>query len=270
MAKIKVGIIGCGTIGTELARSCTTRMREAIVLAGICDTDEEKARLLAKALKGNVPVLKIDALIEKTDLIAEAASASVSADILDKAIKAKKDILIMSIGGLLGKEKLLDKAAAAGIRVFLPSGALCGVDGLKSAAVGKISSVTLTTRKPPKGLVGAPYLKNKGMDPLAIKEETVIFEGSAEEAVAGFPQNVNVCAVLSLAGIGGKNTRVKIITSPAFTKNIHEVEIEGESGRIVTRTENAPSASNPRTSRLAVFSAIATLEGAARSVRIGT
>lgn len=270
MKKIKVGIIGCGTIGTELAAACQTRLYKTMSLIGICDTDNDKALILQKKLKNKVPVLKPDELIKKIDLIIETASAKISADILKKAVSREKDILIMSIGGLLGNEDLLKMAAKAGINVYLPSGAICGLDGLKSASVGRIDSVTLTTRKPPKGLEGAPYLVKNNINLAAIRGETVIFDGNAKDAVTGFPQNVNVCAVLSLAGIGAENTRVKIVTSPDYTKNIHEVEIEGESGRISTKTENVPSKINPKTSRLAVFSAIATLEGIAKNIRIGT
>ena len=270
MRKIKVGIVGCGTIGSELAAACQTRMVDAVTLVGICDIDDNKAKLLKQSLKGTVDILRLNELIRKVDLIVEAASASVSANILKQAIKAGKDILIMSTGGLLGGEDLLEKAARAGIKVYLPSGAVCGLDGLKSASIGKIDSVTLTTRKPPKGLKGAPYIKEKNIDLASINKETIIFDGNAIEAVRAFPQNVNVCAVLSLAGLGAGNTRVRIVTSPDYTKNIHEVEIRGKSGSIYTKTENVPSKTNPKTSQLAAFSAIATLEGITKNVKIGT
>ncbi len=270
MSKLKVGIIGCGAIGTEIAKACQGRLKDKIGLAGICDIDESKTRALNKALAKNVPVLNLEDIIKNSGLIVEAASAAMSASVLEKCIDAGRDCLMMSVGGLLGREELLQKAKEKSIRVYIPSGAICGIDGLKSASIGKIDSVTLTTRKPPKGLAGAPYLKEKNIDVLSIKEEKTIFEGSAEEAVKGFPQNVNVSAVLSLAGVGAKKTRVKIVTSPAYTANIHEIEIAGEFGRIVTRSENLPSKANPKTSALAIFSAIATLEGIASSVRIGT
>ncbi|MCX5665853.1 MAG: aspartate dehydrogenase [Candidatus Omnitrophica bacterium] len=270
MNRIKVGIIGCGTIGSEMARACQDMLKSSVDLVGICDLVEEKALGLQKSLKEKTPVLKFDELIKRSGLIVEAAGAKISAEILKKAIAGKKDVLIMSIGGLLGNESLLDKAERSGIKVYLPSGALCGIDGLKSASVGRIDSVTLTTRKPPKGLAGAPYIINNNIDLSSIKEETVIFEGTASDAVKGFPQNVNVAAVLSLAGLGAANTRVRIVTSPDYTKNIHEVEIKGESGTITTRTENLPSKVNPKTSQLAVYSAIATLKGIVKSVRIGT
>jgi len=176
----------------------------------------------------------------------------------------------MSTGGLVGREELLQEAEKNNVKLYIPSGAICGVDGLKSASIGNIDSVTLTTRKPPKGLAGAPYLKSKNLDLSDIREETIIFEGSAIDAIGGFPQNVNVSAVLSLAGIGAKKTRVRIVTSPAYTKNVHEIEIIGDFGKITTRTENVPSRTNPKTSALAVFSAIAALKGITSSVRIGT
>jgi aspartate dehydrogenase len=270
MSKLRVGIIGCGTIGSQMAHACQTRLKDYVGLVGLCDLIEEKVRILQKTLKEKTPILGIDELMKVSDLIVEAAGAKISAEVLKRAVKNKRDVLIMSIGGLLGNESLLKDAQGAGIKVYLPSGALCGIDGLKSASIGRIDSVTLTTRKPPKGLAGAPYITKNNIDLSSIKSETVIFEGTASDAVKGFPANVNVAAILSLAGVGAGLTRVRIVTSPDYTKNIHEVEIKGESGNITTRTENLPSKVNPKTSQLAVFSAIATLEGIVKSVRMGT
>ncbi len=269
-SKLKVGIIGCGTIGSEIARACQGILKDKVDLFAICDIDKDKAAGLKKALKNNLKILELDALIRAADLIVEAASAKISADILKKAIERSRDILIMSVGGLLGNEELLESAEKKGIKVYIPSGAICGLDGLKAAAVGRIDSVTITTRKPPKGLEGAPYIVENKIDLDAVGRETVIFEGSAKEAVKGFPQNVNVSATLSLAGIGADRTRVLIVTAPDYTKNVHEVEIKGSFGVIRTRTENVPSKTNPKTSELAILSAIATLEGITRSVRRGT
>lgn len=270
MKKIKVGIVGCGVIGTSIAVACRSRLAHAVELAGVCDIDEDKILILNRSLKKRARALKLDQLIKKTDLVVEASSALISAKIVERCVKNNRDCLVMSVGGLLGRESLLERALEKGVKVYIPSGAVCGIDALKAASVGKISSVTLTTRKPPKGLEGAPYLAKKGINVNAITTETVIFEGSARDAVKGFPANVNVSAVLSLAGIGAANTIVRIVTSPDYKKNVHEVEITGDSGRITTRTENVPSEANPKTSALAIYSAIATLEGIARSVRIGT
>ena len=268
--KLKVGIIGCGTIGRAIAEACQKELIGNIDLVAVSDIDKEKAFALTKTIKTKVPVIGMSELIKRSGLVVEAASASISAKVLSSCISAKRDCLVMSVGGLVGKEKLLARAAALGVRVYIPSGAIAGIDGLKSAMEAQVTSVTLTTRKPPKGLVGAPYLKENRIDLSKVDGETVVFEGSAEDAVKGFPQNVNVSAVLGLAGIGAKRTRVRIVTSPEYVGNVHEIEIVGSSGRITTRTENMPSVTNPKTSALAIFSAIATLKSAASSVRIGT
>lgn len=268
--RLKVGIIGCGTIGGEIARACQAVLKNKVELSGICDLDTKKAAVLSRSLNGNARVMKMKELIKRSQLVVEAASASVSAKIAASCVAAKKDCLIMSVGGLIGKESIFKLAEKRGVRILIPSGAISGIDGLKSAMAGRVDSVTLTTRKPPKGLAGAPYLKDNFIDVFAIDRETVIFEGSAAEAVKAFPQNVNVSAVLSLAGIGAKKTRVRIVTSPDYIANIHEIEITGESGSIRTRTENRPSKTNPKTSALAAYSAIATLKAAASSVRVGT
>lgn len=269
-AKIKVGIIGCGAIGTEIALACESRLCGRVELVAVCDADSAKAASLTVRLAKPVPAVTAERLIARAGLVVEAASAKISAGVLEQCIRRKRPCLIMSVGGLLGREDLLARAEEAGVRVFIPSGALCGIDGLKSAAAGSVTSVTLTTKKPLAGLAGAPYIVERRIDLGGIRTETVIFEGTAEEAVKAFPQNVNVAAVLSLAGIGARSTRVRLMTAPSYTRNVHEVEIEGEFGRILTRTENLPSKSNPKTSAMAFYSAIATLDGSTRCVQIGT
>jgi aspartate dehydrogenase len=268
--RLKTGIIGCGTIGLEIAKACETALKDKFELFAICDIDAAKAASLNGRLKNKVPVLKCDELIEKSDVVVEAASAAVSANVLEKCVRKKKTCLIMSVGGLIGKEALLASAGKKGVGVYIPSGAICGVDGLKSARSGRIETVTLTTRKAPKGLAGAPFLLEKGIDLAGLKEEKVVFEGDVLQAVKGFPQNINVSAILSLAGIGADKTRVRIIAVPGLERNIHEVEIVGDFGRITTRTENVPSKANPKTSQMAVLSAISTLGSIANSIKIGT
>jgi aspartate dehydrogenase len=267
---LKIGIVGCGTIGSSLARAVQERFRDNAELAALCDTAEEKASGLVKTLKNKPRILPAEELVEECDFIIEASSKNYLPALLQLVIAKGKDILIMSTGGLIGNEDLLKQAEEKGCRVYIPSGALCGIDGVKAAKLGEIRNATLTTRKPPKSLAGAPYLVKNKIDLSKIERETVLFEGTVEEAVEAFPQNINVAATLSLAGIGPLKTRVRIITSPAYTTNSHEIEIEGDFGRLWTKTDNLPSVQNPKTSYLAVLSAIATLKGVIESIKVGT
>ncbi len=269
MRNLKVGIVGCGAIGTELAQAIDREIKDTQLVA-LTDIDEEKAKRLAYSLKRKPEILPLDRLIERSDLIIEAASKDLVSSLARKVIEQGKDIMIMSVGGLLGNEDILDLAKKKGSKIYLPSGALAGLDGVKSASIGKIDSVILTTRKPPEGLKGAPYIIKNKIDLDTITKETVIFEGSANEAVEGFPKNINVSAALSLAGIGKEKTKVKIIADPNLKKNIHEIEVKGEFGRLISRTENLPSPKNLKTSYLACLSAIATLKGIVSNIKVGT
>lgn len=270
MAKLKIGIIGCGAIGGFIARTCQERFSDKIEIVGVCDIVKSKSESLVKSLKKKTEILEIDELINKSDLVVEAASKDVSASIAEKAVSIGKSAMIMSVGGLLGRRDLFDLAEKKGAEIILPSGALCGLDGLKSASTAGIKNVILTTRKSKRGLEGAPFLIKNKIDLEKIDKETVLFEGNAREAIEGFPKNVNVAALLSLAGIGPEKTRVKIIYSPSIERNIHEVEVIGDFGKFSARTENVPFPENPKTSFLAALSAIATLKNVVSNIKIGT
>ncbi|MFH1783189.1 MAG: aspartate dehydrogenase domain-containing protein [Candidatus Omnitrophota bacterium] len=251
----KIGIVGCGVIGSSIAEFISKKLKGRGKLVALADIDTEKAKRLSKKISSHPSVTDLETLMKISDLIVEAANPKVSSLVIQKAVKAKKDALIMSTGGALKHLSLLKKAKLLGINIYIPSGAICGLDGLKAASIGKVTKVGITTRKPPKGLIGAPYFIEKGIDISSIKKETVVFSGTALEAIKHFPKNVNVSATLSILGIGPKKTRVNIVTSPEYTSNTHEVEVEGDFGKFSVRCQNVPSKENPKTSQLAIYSA---------------
>lgn len=269
MKVIKVGLIGCGTIGARLAEAITHEI-DGMELVAVSDLVEERARELASRLSSQIAIKSIEEIADEVDLVIEAASAKAVPKVIMAALSKGKDALIMSTGGLLERLDLLESARNRGVHIFLPSGAIAGLDAVKAAKGGRISSVYLRTSKPPSGLKGAPWVVEKGLDLDNIGQPKVIFQGNALEAARGFPANINVAATLSLAGIGADQTKVEIVADPNLRRNVHEIQIEGDFGRIITRCENLPAPSNPKTSYLAVLSAIALLKGITDSVRVGT
>ena len=226
--------------------------------------------VLQKQFLFHACLLPLAQLGRLSDLIIEAASPKVAAQVIRLACKWNKKVLIMSVGGLLHPQiaELLKKNLA---RIFCPSGAITGVDGVLAASCGKIRKVRLTTRKPPEALMGASYFLQKRFPVLKTdSEERRVFFGTAVEATKHFPQNINVAAVLSLAGIGPERTQVEIWTSRSYKGNRHEVLVEGDFGTFTTVTQNKPAPGNPKTSYLAILAAIATLKKAFASVRVGT
>jgi len=267
---LRVGVVGVGTIGSEICRAIAGGVVQA-TLIGISDVDYAKAESLARSLKRSVPVMALADLIQASDLVVEAASRAAAPAIIRQALERSRDVMVMSVGGLLEcAADLVALAARQGRKLYVPTGAIAGLDAIKGAMVGRVSKVTLTTRKHPRALEGAPYVVQKGIDLQGLKMPTIIFSGSAEEAVPAFPANVNVAAALSLAGVGADKTEVRILADPGCDKNIHEIEAEGEFGKLFVRMENVPSPTNPKTSYMAALSAIALLRRITASLVVGT
>ncbi len=270
-SRLKIGVFGCGTIGSAICRAIDKGVIDADLVA-ICDRDPAIEHL-ADSLVTHPEAMNIRRMAKSVDIVVEAASQSAVRRIAPAVLLAGCDLMVMSVGAFSDAElldSLKDLALRNRCRIYIPSGAVAGIDGIKSAKVGGIESVVLTTRKPPSGFSGAPYVEERGIDLSSLTEETLLFEGSAADAVQAFPANVNVAGTLSLAGIGYEDTVVRIIADPGTTRNVHEIEVKGEFGVLTVKNENLPSPMNPKTSYIAVLSAIATLKKLTEPVWVGT
>ncbi len=267
-AALCVGIVGLGTIGRAIAHALDSG-EVAAQLTAVQSRNMDRARAFAATLRQPPQVVALPALITASDLVIETATQAALATIAPLTLEAGKDLMVLSVGGLLDYPEWAGLAARQGCKIYIPSGAIAGLDGVKGACVGQVDAVTITTRKPPKGLAGAPYVEERGIDVFALTEETLIFEGSAREACKGFPANVNVSAALSLAGIGPDRTRIRIFAVPGSTRNMHDIEVIGEFGRMTAHIENVLSETNPRTGKLSYLSAIAMLKEIVGAVRCG-
>jgi aspartate dehydrogenase len=268
--KLKIGIIGCGAIGTELAALLKSRFANRVSFAAFCDLEASRSQGLARRVKQGVAT-SLSRVIDLSDLIVEAASASVSALIAEAALRRGKDVLVMSVGGLLGHERsLMSLASRSQGRLLIPSGAIAGLDAVGALAWVGIESITLKTYKPPKALEGASGLRELGVSLKGLKKEKTVFSGTAHEAVRLFPQNINVVAALSLAARGQVVPRVRIIAVPGLTRNVHEIEVVSKAARVTVRCENVPSPENPKTSYLAVLAAAAVVGRRLDPVSVGS
>lgn len=267
---MKIALIGCGAIGKVIAGSILEKRVDA-QLSYVYDIDVEKARKFSERFKTEYmdfeKILKQD-----VDLVLEAASQEAVRTLVPKALEAGKNVMIMSTGALADEQllkKIKELAEKRNLKVYLPSGAIAGLDAIKSAR-GEIERVVIKTTKPPASLEGAPFFEKHPLKLKEIRKPTLIYEGPAEEAVKLFPSNINVAASLSLAGIGTKKTLVQIIADPNIKSNVHEITAEGRFGVVRTRTENVPSPDNPKTSYLAALSAVATLKKITEAIEVGT
>lgn len=269
----RIGLLGCGAIGTEIAIAIDLNKIPA-KLTHMYDFSKENSKKLADKLKNKPIITENVGLLAAApvDIIVEAASQDAVKDNVLSIIQNRKDVMIMSVGALLD-ESIFDIIVSSckdfNKKVYLPSGAIIGLDGIRSVK-DELDSLVLVTTKNPMALKGAKFFDISKMDLDKVKEPTTIFEGSANEAVKLFPANINVAALLSLAGLGGEKTKVRIIADPFTTNNTHEIQAEGGFGKFSIRVENVPS-QNPKTSKLAVLSAIECLKKiCGNAINLGT
>ncbi len=273
---MRVALIGCGSIGTVLARAIDTGQAGKAKLVWLYDLKPEKSKALAKKLRSKPKIARSSAEVfadRTVDLVIEAASQLAVEQYSLDVLKSGKDLMVMSIGAF-GDEKLLasvhELAERTGRRIYMPSGAVLGIDGIKAAMLGGIDEAILTTRKPPAALSYSKYLSEHGIDLTDLREPLTVFEGPAREAVKAFPKSVNVAAALSLAGVGLDKTKVRIIADPSLDRNVHQIRVRGKAGEFITEARNVPSPDKPETSYLAALSAIRTLRNLTETIQIGT
>jgi aspartate dehydrogenase len=237
----KVGIIGCGAIGTIIAEAFERRLIICDELV-LYDYDLERAEKLRSLLSFPAKVvLSLDDMLRlRPTVIVEAASQQAARDYVSRIVAAGVDVIVMSTGALLSLNVQSSK-------VHVPSGAIGGLDALSSAALAGVEEVVLTSRKNPKAF----EMENK--------EPKLMYEGSAEEAARRFPLEMNVAATLALT-VKPSRVRVRMISDPAVRRNTHEIQVKWRFGEMFLRFANDPHPDNPRTSALAAWSAIRLLQ----------
>jgi aspartate dehydrogenase len=268
MSTTRVAIAGLGAIGRTVARRLADGM-PGLALAAIAARDQDKARAWLAAQRIDCPLVALDELPQRADLAVECAPAEVLDQICRPMLLAGRQVMVLSAGALLPRPDLVELAKAHGGQIIVPTGALLGLDAVAAAAEGAIHSVRMVTRKPPKGLAGAPYLVANGVSVAGLNEAKRVFAGNAREAAAGFPANVNVVAALALAGIGPERTTIEIWADPAVERNCHTIEVDSDAAKFSLSIENIPS-ENPRTGRITALSVIAALRKLHAPIRVGT
>lgn len=263
-----VAIGGLGAIGLRLARALD-RGIEGLQLVAIAARDQATAALRLRDFRSPLRLTTLEGLAE-ADIVVEAAPAAVFEQIACAAIEAGRIFVPASVGALLPRMHLVERARATGARIVVPTGALLGLDAVRAAAEGPVESVTIESRKPPRGLEGAPYLVEHDIDVRGITAPKRVFQGNAFDAAAGFPANVNVAAALALAGIGPMRTNVEIWADPNVDRNTHTIRVEAQAARFTMTIENVPSEENPRTGQITALSMLACLRGLVSTLKVGT
>jgi aspartate dehydrogenase len=268
-SQLRIGVAGLGAVGLEVARRLEAGIA-GLVLVAVSARDADKARRNLPRLTRGLALVPPQELCEQSDVVVEGLPPSMFRAVAEPTIERGRIFMPLSVGQLIDHWDLVERARRNGARILVPTGALIGLDAVRAAAEGEIRSVTMITRKPPAGLDGAPYLRERGISLAGLAEPLKVFDGSAREGARGFPANVNVAAALSLAGIGPDRTRLEIWADPGVERNTHRIEVDADTARFSMQIENVPSAENPRTGRITALSAVAALRGLVAELKVGT
>jgi aspartate dehydrogenase len=271
---MRIALLGGGTIARlvlEQARQDALPGIEIIALAG--RRADSPAAALAREF-GVQYSIGGDALRTlRPDAVLEAASHDAVREHLVALLDAGIGVVVLSAGALADDALRLAAEAASqrsGAQLYVPSGGIGGLDALKTACLAGVDEVSIQVAKPPAAWKGIPYVERSGVALDRLERPVTLFEGPAREGVPHFPQNVNIAAVLALAGIGMDRTRLKVVADPALTLNTHTIRVSGRSGRFTVVLENIPAPDNPKTSWLACYSALAALRALRAGARYGT
>lgn len=267
---MRVALLGGGTI----ARLVLERRPPGIEIVALAGRSPA-SRGVALAREFGIPyVMDREALVAaRPDVVVEAASHEAVREHLVALLEAGVSVVVLSAGALADDAlRAAAEAAAAksGALFYVPSGGIGGLDALKTACLAGVDEVSIQVAKPPQAWKGIPYVEDLGVDLARLPGAKTLFDGPAREGVPHFPQNVNIAAVLSLAGIGMDRTRLKVVADPALTLNTHTIRVAGAAGRMTVVLENVPAPENPKTSWLACYSVLAALKALQSKIRYGT
>lgn len=244
---LRVAFIGLGTIGRGVLRLLSPADEIEVVGALVRTTERESAVPLCAS---------IEQLLErKPRVVVELAGHEALRCHGPSVLRAGIDLVVLSVGALAEREvecELVEAARTGGGRMIVASGAIGGLDAIASAAVGGLETVTHTTRKPARALMDAEAARQ-------LTEPKELFRGTAREGALRFPENINVAAAVSLAGIGLDRTEVCVVADPALERNTHEVVAKGAFGELRFEIRGIPSEENPRTGRIVAMSVVHTL-----------
>jgi aspartate dehydrogenase len=267
---MRVALLGGGTIARLVLEHRPPGI-EVVALAG--RGPQSRGAALARNFSVPYVIGRERLLAMRPAAVLEAASHEAVREHLVPLLEAGVSVVVLSAGALADdalRAAAERAAAASGALFYVPSGGIGGLDALKTACLAGVNEVSIRVAKPPAAWKGIAYVEKLGIDLGELRAPKTLFEGPARQGVPHFPQNVNIAAVLALAGVGMDRTRLEVVADPALSHNTHTIRVSGAAGRMSVVLENVPAPENPKTSWLACYSALAALGSLESRTRYGT
>ena len=217
-----VSVIGAGSLANVFANVLHEFLPE-FKLHSVLGRSQEKAEVFASKYSCQAVFNIDDFLKEAAPVVVELAGGAALKDYALPILKSGRTLICLSSGAFADedfKQQAILTASENNGRICIVNGAIGGLDFLQTCALQRGSAeVIIETTKSPKSLLGAPGLDGRTLD---LTKRTVVFEGGVQEAIKGFPKNINVGVIASLAS-QKPQTKVRIVADPAANSNTHQI-----------------------------------------------
>eukprot|EP01006_Ploeotia_vitrea_P001853 TRINITY_DN105800_c0_g1_i1.p1 TRINITY_DN105800_c0_g1~~TRINITY_DN105800_c0_g1_i1.p1 ORF type:complete len:274 (+),score=25.52 TRINITY_DN105800_c0_g1_i1:70-891(+) len=244
MSSIKLGLIGYGSIGSNVARAVlneTRGMKHAnVVLTAVLVRSSSRPEDFPADI---LFTTNADEFFQAApQLCVEVASWQAVRQYGKRCLSSGIDMLVTSVSAFCDEElfsSMKVAATAAGSRLLLASGSMPAVDWMHSSSLGSTQgsqTVKVTQAKPAQGFVGKhvdPATGRPVPDALEFEElqtPTTVKCGTAREIGREYPRNTNICVMLAMATAGLDQTEVELIAHP--TDMFVHVEYNGAGGSL--------------------------------------
>ena len=253
-SKKRIGIVGYGYIGAYVYEQITSRPELGLEVAFVHNRSHAKLASLPPA----VVLDKLEDFASRgAELIVELAHPRVTQE-YGAAFLRHTDYMPLSLTALADaqlEKELLETAGQHGTCLYVPHGAVVGLDALEEGR--QIwEEVRITMKKPPRtfDFSAAPQFKVEG-----IRAETLLYEGPTRGVCPLFPRNVNSHAAVALGGIGFDRTHSVLVADPGLEVSVIEIEMRGQGVEVkVLRA-------NPMKGVSGVFTLVSTLASICRA-----
>jgi aspartate dehydrogenase len=267
---IHIGLIGFGTIGKAVAKAVKEGRAGETKTVTVLVRDLNKIEPAeANSLTDEITADATRFFSADTSVVIEAAGQNALRQYAERTLRSGREMLAVSVG-VLADDSLLSAIKVAAKesqrKLLIPSGALGALDAISAGAMGSIDGVTLVVRKPPAAWKGTPAEETAAS---VLDAPVCFYQGMARETTRAYPQNVNVLAALSLAGIGFDRTNVKMYVDPTIKDNTFELVAQGEFGELKLELRNRPYPQNPKTGHLVVMSLIKAIRRLQENIIVG-
>lgn len=266
-----VGIVGFGNVGRQLAQRLAAGVVPELRLAALSSRDLDKAANVASELGLNVPVLSLEDLVSRCDIVVECATAGAVQDIAETVLGQGRTLFCVSAGGLADYERFAELARRNGGQIRIANGALPALDMVRAISEEDVDSIHLNSVIRPESLFKEPYAIDAGLDfeKEFPSKRTFVFKGTARSAASNFPRHMNIAVALAIAGIGLDRTTIELWVDPSVPGAHTTLEVKSEVASVVTTIQNIPSKANKKTSAIVVPSIVAALRSLHNPIVVG-